>query len=79
MSQPELVRDSICVAEMILDSTVEQSVELDYFLPDYFPNIFKLLKTSVTPVIQSQKIGGNQLALDGSAAVRVLYLAEDTG
>ncbi len=64
---------------MILDSSVEQSVELDYFLPDYFPNIFKLLKTSVTPVIQSQKIAGNQLVLDGSAAVRVLYLAEDTG
>ncbi|MGI5894175.1 MAG: DUF3794 and LysM peptidoglycan-binding domain-containing protein [Candidatus Merdivicinus sp.] len=78
MSQPELVRDHVCVTEKILDSAVEQSVELDYFLPDYYPNIFKLLKTSIQPTIQSCKIAGNQLVLDGSAAVRVLYLAEET-
>ena len=51
MAQPVLTRDTICLSEMILDASAEQSVELDYFLPDYYPNIFKLLKTTVTPVI----------------------------
>lgn len=78
MSQPELVRDSICVTEIALDTSVEQSVELDYFLPDYYPGIFKLLKTIITPSVQSCKIAGNQLSLDGTAVIRVLYLAEET-
>ena len=78
MAQPVLTRDTICLSEMILDASAEQSVELDYFLPDYYPNIFKLLKTTVTPVIQSQKIAGTKLTIDGMACIRVLYLAETT-
>lgn len=79
MSQPTLSQDTIYLSETVLDTSVEQSVELDYFLPDYCPNIFKLLKTSITPVIQSQKTAGSQVVLDGVAIVRALYLAEDTG
>lgn len=79
MSQPTLSQDTVYISETILDTSVEQSVELDYFLPDYCPNIFKLLKTSVIPVIQSQKTAGNQVALDGVAVVRALYLAENSG
>lgn len=78
MAQPDLTRDAICVSEMILDTSAEQSVELDYFLPDYYPNIFKILKTSITPAIQSQKIAANKLTLDGIACIRVHYLAENT-
>ncbi len=79
MSQPELIRDTLCVSELLLDASSEQSVELDYVLPDYYPNIFKLLKTSVTPAVQSYKISGSQLIFDGSAEVRILYLPEDGG
>lgn len=79
MSQPTLSQDTVYLSEIVLDTSVEQSVELDYFLPDYCPNIFKLLKTSITPVIQSQKAAGSQVVLDGVAIVRAIYLAEDTG
>ena len=48
MSQPTLSQDTVYLSEIVLDTSVEQSVELDYFLPDYCPNIFKLLKTSIT-------------------------------
>lgn len=76
MSQPELTCGSVCTTERVFDSSAEQSVELDYFLPDYYPNIFKLLKTSVTPVIQSRSIDGARLTFDGVAWIRVLFLAE---
>ena len=76
MSQPELTCGSVCTTERVFDSSAEQSVELDYFLPDYYPNIFKLLKTSVTPVIQSRSIDGTRLTFDGVAWIRVLFLAE---
>ena len=79
MHMPELnlMKDIICVNEIVLDSSAEQSVELDYLLPDYYPNIFKLLKTQIVPKIQSQKISGNKLYLDGISAVKVIYLSEE--
>ena len=78
MPQPDLIRDTICVSETILDSSAEQPVELDYFLPDYYPNIFKILKTTILPAVQSCKIANSKLTLDGIACIRVHYIAEES-
>lgn len=78
MAECNLTRENLWLNEILLDSSVEQSVELDYLLPDYLPNIFKLLKTTITPQIQSQKAAGNKLFLDGVATIRVLYLPEES-
>jgi len=73
-----LTKDTICLNETVLNTSLEQSVELDYLLPDYFPDIFKLLKVRIIPKIQSSKISGNKLYLDGISTVRVLYLTENS-
>ena len=44
-------REILSVNEKIYDGVQEQSVELDYILPDYFPDIFKLIKCSITPSV----------------------------
>ena len=36
-------RERIPVTERILDETQEQGVELDYVLPDYDPEIFRII------------------------------------
>ena len=36
-------REMIPVTETILDDVQEQSVELDYVLPDYDPDIFRII------------------------------------
>ena len=46
-------REEIASAEVIFDDTQEQSVELDYVLPDYYPEIFRILKCVTTPGIVS--------------------------
>ena len=76
MASLNLTKDIICLNETVANTSCEQSVELDYLLPDYYGNIFKLLKTQIIPKIQSQKISGNKLYLDGISAVKVLYLTE---
>ena len=40
-SPPENV---IYTDEVVFDGQTEQGVELDYLLPDYYPEIFKILK-----------------------------------
>mgnify|MGYP000841083330 CR=1 FL=1 len=42
-------REMIPVTESILDELQEQSVELDYVLPDYHPDIFRIIGCSCTP------------------------------
>lgn len=77
MTDLNLTKDIICINETILNTNSEQSVELDYLLPDYYPDIFKLLKTQITPRIESQKISGNKLYIDGNSSVKVFYLTDN--
>ena len=44
-------REMLTVSESIFDGIQEQSVELDYILPDYFPDIFKLVKCCIVPSV----------------------------
>ncbi len=77
MPELKLTRDAVCVTETLLDTAAEQPVELDYSLPDYYPSIFRLLKTSIRPVIQQTRISGKSLTLDGVCRITVLYLGEE--
>lgn len=77
MPELKLTKDSICITETLLDTAAEQPVELDYSLPDYYPGIFRLLKTSVRPMIQQTRVSGNRLTVDGLCKVNILYIGED--
>lgn len=72
-----LDKESVFLTETVFDGQTEQGVELDYILPDYYPDIFKILKCSLTPSIVSYNISGSQLYIDGVVYVKVLYTAED--
>lgn len=66
--------------EVIFDGQTEQGVELDYVLPDYYPDIFKILKCCLTPRIVAYSVSGDsKLMLDGVVYIKVLYLAEGSG
>ena len=47
-------KEQICTKEIVYDNTVEQSVEMEYVLPDYYPNVFKILKTSIETKVLSK-------------------------
>lgn len=72
-------KENIGVCEQLFSDTVEQSLELDYMLPDYYPAIFKILKGCLCPVLNSWRISGNKLVIEGTAYLKVLYLNEDDG
>lgn len=73
----EVSKQTVCVTQPILDSFLEQGVECDMILPDYCPDVVKILKCSVTPVILSAQVSGDRLEAEGSASVRLYYLSED--
>lgn len=74
----ECAHESVCINEVIFDSNLEQSVELDYLLPDYCPSIFKVLKCKLIPKITSERISDGKLYIDAIVYIKVLYAAENS-
>lgn len=67
-------RDSIAVCEPIFDGCAEQPIDIDYTLPDYCPDIQKILKCQSYPKIYTRNISGDRLDIDGSTVVRIMYI-----
>lgn len=74
----KLTRQSVSVNEVIYDGSAEQPVELDYILPDYYPDIFKILKCRVSPKVISAKCSGSKLIIDAAVFIKVLYEAPES-
>ena len=69
-----LERERIAVGEVIFDGCQEQPVDIDINLPDYCPDIQKILKCQIYPQITSRSITGDRLMLDGGYTVKIFYL-----
>ncbi len=65
---------SFCTPATVLDTVAEQLADVDLTLPDYCPDIEKILKCTLTPKIQSKSLSGGQLQIDGYCVVNVLYV-----
>ena len=71
-------KEKITSAEIVFSDTNEQSIELDYILPDYYPEIFRILKCITTPQITFYNIDGTKLTYEMSVSIRILYCAENS-
>lgn len=71
-------REMLGTTESIYDGLQEQSVELDYILPDYCPDIFRLVKCCVTPSVVSRSVNSDTLSYELSADIRILYCSENS-
>ena len=65
---------------VLFDGCQEQPLDLDVSLPDYCPDIQRILKCQVLPCISGHSLNGDRLETEGVVRVRVLYLdsREDT-
>ena len=71
-------REIFSTKEVVYDGSNEQAIELDYILPDYFPEIFRVLKCQLSPRIVSHNISGEKLTYELVVGIRVLYLGENS-
>ncbi len=70
-------RGTFSAGVTVLDTSVEQSVEKDFVLPDYCADIFRILKCIVDSRIVSQTINGSKLTFELGVTARVLYCCEN--
>ncbi|HIR48293.1 MAG TPA: DUF3794 domain-containing protein [Candidatus Caccousia avicola] len=67
-------RNPLSVIELLYDGCQEQSVDLDISLPDYCPDIQKILKCQVYPRILDRTLAGDHIEISGTYTVKILYL-----
>ena len=70
--------DTICINEVLYDGVLEQSVELDYLLPDYCKGIFKVLCCRLIPHITQKRMANGRLMIEGICHIHLMYTAEET-
>lgn len=70
----QMQRESCAVCETVLESTKEQPIDLDLSLPDYCPDIERILKCRVSPSLTGRSLSGDTLTLDGSVLISLYYL-----
>ena len=73
-----ITRQPVCINEVVYDGQAEQGVEFDYILPDYYPDIFSIVKCTLKPKISSYNLSGDKLICDGVVCISVLYLSENS-
>ncbi len=73
----KLTRENFTVQKALLDTVSEQALELDYVLPDYCPEIFKVLSCRIYPSAARRTLNGTKLGYELIALVRVVYVSED--
>ncbi len=72
-------KETAVCSKRVLDTEITQAVEHDFILPDYCPDIFRVLKCFVIPGVISTSINGSRLSFELSVTMRVMYRSESGG
>lgn len=56
---------------------IEQPIDTEFLIPEYCPDISKILKCYITPRLVSKNINGKSLEIEGSAEITVIFCGEN--
>lgn len=75
MEQKNL-KTQVFIKEKIFNESAELPIDVDFTLPDYYPDITKILKCRAVPRISAKGVNGRNITVDGIVTVTVLYCNE---
>ena len=70
----DVSKSNLAVRDLVFEGCKEVPVDMDSSLPDYCPDIQKILKCRVIPNISSKSISGDRLNIEGTAKIKLLIL-----
>ncbi|HHY53577.1 MAG TPA: DUF3794 domain-containing protein [Clostridiales bacterium] len=71
-----LQRQTITINETVYQGSVEHPIECDGLLPDYCPDIVKVLKCNAVVHVDSSSVSGDRLTIEGMTVCHVYYTSE---
>ncbi len=72
-----LKKENYKILQTIKDNSIEECVEADFSLPEYMPEILRIIKSTAQPKVNSCKAVGERVTVDGECELRMIYTAED--
>ncbi|MCI8497303.1 MAG: DUF3794 domain-containing protein [Clostridiales bacterium] len=69
-----VTQETVSMQETLFESSMEQPVDMELLLPDYCPDISRILFCRLTPSVSSRQLSGDQLMVEGEARVKLLYV-----
>ncbi len=69
-------KDSISVCDCRTVSSAEHTVDCDVTLPEYMPDVVRVLRSCLIPSVASQQLSGDRITAECDCTVRVIYVCE---
>jgi len=64
---------NVCSDEVIFNENAEQPIDIEFTLPDYLPDINRILKCKAVSRISSKGLNGSSISVDGCVTVTIIY------
>lgn len=69
-------KDQFSVCETNFQGNAEYAVDCDITLPEYLPDIVRILRCTCTPGVTSHQINGDRISAECTCLVRTLYICD---
>ena len=71
------LKTKVFTKEVVFTDSAEVAVDTDFIMPDYCPEISKILKCRSVARISSKSVSGRNITVDGVLTVTVIYSDSD--
>ena len=71
-----IAKEALISNEPVYSGSVQQAIDCDITLPEYCPDILRILKCQLIPRVSSHNLNSDRLNIDGSGLLRILYIDE---
>lgn len=72
-------KDTVKVTGSVFEAACDHPIDSDIILPDYCPDIGRILKTEADAFVDSTSVEAGRLTAEGTFCVRVIYIPVDSG
>lgn len=73
----DIRKGELSVNVVALNAKAEEPINIDITLPDYCPDIQRILKCQIQPIINLRTVNQDRLDIEGNVKVKLMYLDED--
>lgn len=72
----KVYKDTVTAAQSICDTKLELPIEAEMLIPDYLPQVFKIVKCFVYPVVLQKQVTAGRITVEGYLRCAVYYQSE---
>ncbi len=70
----KVTADTVLMFDTVFEGAAEQPVDVEFTLPDYCPDVGRVLKCRANPIISAREVSGDRITVSGTARLEVLYV-----